>query len=516
MSGGVGFLRWGLAALSLSTLPWVGCGSEPMAADETRVESRRQLIRPTDGNGWNGNGYGIPAKFYDPPGGHFRVYYVESGDNAVDPKDEAPKNGVPDFVELVGASAEATYASTIGQRGFRAPLDDSIYHDRPDYGGDGRFDIYLRLSGAGSDGYRVTEVCTDGTPTTGGGAPGRCAGYFVMNPGFKGSHYPSERDGVEVLTSHELFHSVQDAYNAGQWRTWTEGTAVWNELQVFPGSAGTWKDYLGFVPGFFREPERPLDQSMGAGAAAAYAYGAAVWVEYLSERFGPAIIREIWERLEQPIGGSAPHFLDATEAALALRGSNLKQAWVEFTGWNLLTRERATGGQGYNRASEYPSIRFESELSQADSVTVKEFYGLSARYFRLPVQAATTIYVSRVDPLGDDASALWGLLVDSKGVPRSALQVLSPNQGIALAAGDALLVVLTARERGAKARRIELKTSTTAPALPPTDPPANDPSAAMGGCVLASRSSQRPPWPGMLGLALCVAGLSMRTRRRRA
>lgn len=501
--------RTGCLTLALSALAWPGCGEETQTFDEERVAIRRQQIRPTDGTGWNGNGYGIPAKSYDPPSGHFRVFYVESGENAVDLTDEAPKNGVPDFVELVGASAEATYASTIGKRGFRAPLDDSIYHDRPDFGGDARFDIYLRLSGAGSDGYRVTEVCTDGTPATGGGSAGRCAGYFVMNPGYKNSHYPSERDGVEVLTSHELFHSVQDAYNAGQWRTFTEGSAVWNELQVFPSSAGTWKDYLGFVPAFFREPERPFDQSMGSGAAASYAYGSAVWVEFLSERFGPAIVREIWERLEKPPGAEAPHFLDATDAVLQARGSSLKQAWVDFTGWNLLTRERATPGHGYQRAAEYPSVRIESEPLQPDAVLEKEFYGLSARYFRLPATAATTVYVSLADPLGEQGSALSGLVVDASGSPRSALRVLSSAQGTTLAEGDSLLLVVATRERGARARRIALRTTTN-------DPMGMDPPMSAGGCTLAAGSVPTQATQPALLAGLLVLGLSVaRARRKR-
>ena len=92
-----------------------------------------------------------------------------------------------------------------------------------DFGGDGRFDIYLRWAGKGSDGYRVTEACTDGSD---GKSPGRCAGYFVMNPSYKGSSYPSELEGIRVLTSHELFHSIQDAYGTGQWRTFSEGSLV--------------------------------------------------------------------------------------------------------------------------------------------------------------------------------------------------------------------------------------------------------------------------------------------------
>lgn len=486
----------------------LGCGAEQPDAETDRFGSRQSEIRPTDGSGWMGNGYGIPAKSHDSAGGHFRVFYVESGENAVDLTDEAPKNGVPDFVELVGRSAEATYDSTITRRGFRPPLDDSIYHDRPDYGGDARFDIYLRIAGVGSDGYRVSEVCTDGTPATMGGTPGRCSGYFVMNPGYKNSHYPSEKDGVEVLTSHELFHNVQDAYNAGQWRTFTEGTAVWNELQVFPDSPGTWRDYLGFLPAFFREPERPFDQSMGSGGAAAYAYGTAVFFQYLSERFGPQTIRQIWERVEQKDAGPAPHFLDATESVLREAGSSLRESWIEFSRWNLLTRERAslaTPGNGYRRANEYPAVRLESDLTGLATPASFLFYGLSARYVRLRPPSATTVYASLSDPLGGEASALAGLVIGKDGMPRAgaSLHSLSPDQATELAEGEALLLVLTSAQRGAKARSIELRLSPTPP-MDQTPPPMS------AGCAL----SASPPLPAPASAALLLLALLGLARRR--
>lgn len=495
-------------ASGLPLLLSLGCGETTTGGEPERFASRTGEIRPTDGTGYNGNGYGIPAKSYDPPGGHFRVFYVESGDNAVDLTDEAPKNGVPDFVELVGRSAEVTYDSTITRRGFRAPLDDSIYHDRPDFGGDARFDIYLRIAGSGSDGYRVSEVCTDGTPATFGGTPGRCSGYFVMNPGYKNSHYPSEKDGVEVLTSHELFHNVQDAYNAGQWRTFSEGTATWNELQVFPDSPGTWRDYLGFLPAFFREPERPFDQSMGSGGAATYAYATAVWFQYLSERHGPDTIRQIWERVEQKDAGPAPHFLDATESVLREHGSTLRDAWIEFSRWNLLTRERAslaTPGSGYRRAEEYPAVRLETDLSAAESSTSYLFYGLSARYVRLRPPSATTVYASITDPLGGEASALAGVVVDKDGKPRSgtSLRALSPGDATALSDGESLLLVLTSAGRGAKARSLELKLSTSAPSDP-------TPPMMSAGCALSPSPAPRSA-PSLL--LLLLAGLALARRR---
>jgi hypothetical protein len=501
-------IRLGLLGLVLLG----ACGAESGGAPDflikdERVAQRQQEIRPTDGTGWNGNGFGVPAQVYDPPGGHFRVYYVTTGENAVDLRDVDPKDGVPDFVAQVGAAAEETFHSTVTQRGFRPPLDDSKYHDRPDYGGDARYDIYLRWSGKGSDGYRVTEACTDGND---GGSPGRCAGYFVMNPSYKDGHYPSELEGIRVLTSHELFHSVQDAYGSGQWRTWSEGTAVWNELQVFPTSVGTWQDYLGFVPALFREPERPFDKSMGSGPAASYAYGTAVFAEFLSERFGPQLIRNIWEGCEQSPSGEAPLFLDVLDAELRKHsGQSLVRAFTEFTRWNLLTAERASMGRGYQRAKEYPGIKLEPALTAVGQRAAVEVNGLSARYLRLmpTLSQATAIQVTVVDPASETptaAAAVWrasGEVSELSEVGMGIVQTLSP--------GDSLLVVVTGAVRGARARMVEVNfaAAPTPPILP------SEPELTASGCSL---NSQRTPteFAGLLTL-LGLACLNLLRRQHR-
>lgn len=482
---------WGSFLLSLMGLS-IGCGDTHNA--ETiphRVTELRQQIRPTDGTGWNGNGYGVPAQVYDPPGGHFRIYYVTSTDNAVDLTDVAPKDGVPDFVFSVGEAAEQTYQSTIGMRGFRPPLDDSLYHDRPDYGGDGRYDIYLRWSGKGSDGYRVTESCTDGSD---GKSPGLCAGYFVMNPSYKDSHYPSELDGIRVLTSHELFHSVQDAYASGQWRTFSEGTAVWNELQVFPNSAGTWKDYLGFVPAFFREPERPFDKSMGAGPAVSYAYGSAVFVEYLSERFSPQFIRQIWEGCEQTPGGEERLFLDVIDEQLQRRhGSSLAAAWTEFTRWNLLTAERAVTGRGYQHAEQYPSVRLESELGELSKTVSVEVNGLSARYLKLRpnLTEPKAVRVTVSDPASATPVAAAAIAASDGKIGE--LIELGSGQTFTLSPGQALYLVITGAVRGARARQVEVSLRPT-PIPKPPDPLVQDEvSEGASGCMLSSVHSPVSP-----------------------
>jgi len=497
------------ALFAAAVLHIAGCGAdspEDMAALQLSgsTDSIRRDIRPTDGSGWHDNGYGIPAEVYDSRGGHFRIFYVTTGENAVNLKDVAPKNGVPDFVEQVGAAAEETYTSTVKSRGFRAPLDDSLYHDRPDYGGDGRYDIYLRWAGRGSDGYRVTEVCTDGSDA---GTSGRCAGYFVMNPSFQGTRYPSELDAIQVLTSHELFHSVQDAYSAEQWRTFGEGTAVWNELQVFPSSAGAWRDYLGFLPALFNEPERPFDKSMGAGPAAAYAYGTAAWAEYLSERFGAPLLREIWEGCEQSPGGEVRHFLDVIEALLPEKyGSSLAAAWTEFTRWNLLTGKRASPDRGYLRAAEYPEARLEPILTALDQTATVELNGLASRYLRLQPElaAATSLRLSVRDPATDRPVAAAAVVSASGGAPGPFVELAAPAE-LTLQPGESVLVVLTGALRGARSRLVQVRMEVVTPSLPPQ-------SEEPGGCAIAARATHGPKPSALFAGLFALLGMVRRRR----
>lgn len=490
----------------------------------------RRAIRPTDGAGWLNNAYEKDAvvKLYDAPGDHFRVYYALTGMSAVDPADLDPPDGVPDFVTRVGSAAEATYQSTIVARGFRPPLDDSQYHDRPDFGGDGRFDIYLRVAGPGSDGYRVVEACTDGSD---GSAPDRCAGYFVMNPTFKGTQYKTELDGIEVLTSHELFHAIQDAYNRGQWRTFSEGTAVWNELQVFPRTPerdGTFRDYLGFSRALFNEPERPLDQSMGTGPGGAYAYATAVWFEYLSERFGPQLIRELWEGSEAKRTGEPPQFMDVTAALLSSRyQTELAAAFVEFTRWNLLTAERAAdapaeppgGPTGYRRAAEYPPVRLEPVITQVGQRQKAEVSGFSARYFELavPLAAPQRLRLHLDDPAAQPV--VGTLYVVPAGGKKPGPAVAIPGSGLGsglgldveVQPGQRLLVVASGATRGARAREVTVYLDTdVSPPGGPAGPEPMPPPAEMGGCAVGGAG--RPVAAGWLWTLLVASLLGFRRR----
>lgn len=498
-----------LGGLGFAAVGVVGCGGDlpggaptlhDLPADPGQL---RRAIRPTDGTGYNGNGYdNVPVYHTDSPGGRFRVFYTLAGESATSSADVDPMDGVPDFANRVAAAADQTWQSTVTARGFRPPLDDSVYHDRPDFGGDGRFDIYLRKIAPGSDGYRVTEVCTD--------VPFTCAGYFVMTPTFRGTGYKSIEEGAAVLTSHELFHAIQESYDARQWRTWTEGTAVWNETQAFPELAQ--RDFVGFLTSFLDAPERPFDKTMGTGPGGLYAYGAVLWPQFLGERFGVATVREIWQASVSKSAGQSPHFLDAADSVLrAGHGSDLATAWVEFTRWNALTGTRAGAGRGYARAATYPEARLEDPLRGLGEVSVS-VDGLSARYLPVHPQltAASRLRVRLIDESDTPATGTAYRLPPGGAAPTDELPFPGGRLDLDMQPGEGLLLVISGAVRGAAAHPVTLRIE-AAPEPPP---------AGGGGCAIAhtGRSGGAPfaeGGPGLLGL-LCAPGLlALLTRRRR-
>jgi hypothetical protein len=305
-------------------------------------------------------------RLHDGELGRVRVHYVTTSADAV-PPDDADGDEVPDYVEEVAELAEIAWDDLEG-RGFRPPVSDAGLVD--DDGGDGRFDIYLRNLVA-ADGNFTVEACT--------AAPAHCAGYFAMENDLAGFSYATRTEGISVLTSHELFHAVQNAYAPDMPFAWSEGTAVWNEEQTFPGQG----DYERFVADFLAHPQRPFDRS---GTADAYAYGAALWPTFLDEWYGDGTVQRSWEACEA--AGEGANFLDAIDQLLGEEGGSLASAWTEFSRWNLFTGERADPARAYAQGASLASVATEAPIA-ALGPSATSIEGMSARYLpvALPAQA---------------------------------------------------------------------------------------------------------------------------------
>ncbi|TCJ31194.1 MXAN_6640 family putative metalloprotease [Nocardioides jejuensis] len=201
-----------------------------------------------------------------------------------------------------------------GQLGFLAPKADGI---RGGTGSTNKLDVYLADTGAAHNyGYAVPEQSTDAS-----------FGYLVLDNDFSTKQFPSTTttpdEARQVTAAHEFFHLVQFAYDSYESPWLMEATATWMEEQVYDDI----DDNRQFIPsGSLRHRSQPLDTFLANSGAQ---YGTWVFPELISEQFGTDSIRDVWVSAGKTAGRNPRSALDS---ALKLRGSSLRQEFLNFTG----------------------------------------------------------------------------------------------------------------------------------------------------------------------------------------
>jgi len=333
---------------------------------------------------------GDVVEHVDSAGGHVRVFFTRSGVNAV-PAVDTDVNGTPDDVDQVAQLYEDVLAFYTG-RGYQAPLSDALLADN---GGDGRFDVYLVDFAGKADGIFVRQGC---------GADNRCSGYMVQENDFAGYGYPSLTYANRVLSSHEFFHAVQASYDNSESTVFLEGTAVWATEQ-FDASL---KDFEGFVGGYLSRPSHSLDLPL-PGPVDAFSYGAAIFFQYLGEKYGPVVIRELWEAAD-----GTPTWFDAVDGVLKTHHSSFADAFFGFARWNLFTGKRADPTQSYAAGAGYPLLTVEAGTFPVNTPSLRVFESATS-YLAVPVSGRTTVTTSLVMPAGSDGSPLRFAVALRKG-----------------------------------------------------------------------------------------------------
>ncbi len=420
----------------------IGCGDQRALSPRTH-EVVRQEVRPTD--------TGVAQLFRFEPGdvverfgvdgGQFAVHFTRAGRNRV-PSAVSPDSGVPVFVETVAAVYEDVERTYHQRLGFRTPLRDTGLADN---GGDGRFDVYLLdFAGNGSDGAFRRDDCP---------SPERCIGFMVQENDFVGFNYPSLGEAVRILGSHEYFHAVQSSYDSNQDAVITEGTAVWATEQYDPAS----DDFENFVGAYLSRPDRSLD-AVGTGPVPAAAYGSALFFRFLSERFEPAIIRSLWEHLEngngldsEPANKANPTWLIQLDALLkADYRSSFADAFVEFATWNLFVATAADPTTRYAGGDRYPAVASTTVVAPFQASPLRLFYA-STQYFTVAPSGRGVMTAALVDDpavAGDETRDLVVLLATRKSGRNVEVKRVSPDTTISTAQADELMVAVinTARE----------------------------------------------------------------------
>ncbi|MCL6584659.1 MAG: hypothetical protein K6U11_13640 [bacterium] len=367
-------------------------------------QNRFILYRPTDFT-YQDNYYGPVKVFvYRTSDGHCRIHYTEdnSRGDAVVGSDGLALT-IPPFVLAVAKALEATWAKVVENLGYSPPALVS--------GSSIQFDCYIM----GISYYGYSTLDPDDHP------------YMVIANNYEAlTDLPPNQDpegsalgAMRVTVAHEFFHAIQFGYTEWEDQWWEENTAVWIEDEVFDhindylhylgepyddlNGNGRWDsgepyyNSLGKLAGRFdREiwgwfdwPFLPLEATSSTYKRAKYQeYGGVIWVKYLAEKYGPNIVRSIFERgkrIRQQ--GKSATALSLIKAELASRQSSLGEELEEFK-VKVLTRDFEEG-DSYPQVwhadcfKEYPALFKSDDLYDSSrGGSIGTLRHLSAHYLR--------------------------------------------------------------------------------------------------------------------------------------
>lgn len=440
----------------------------------------------------------------DGPYGRVRVHYSEFGPNQTDMTDD-DDDGVPDFPQQVAATAEdviAFYESL----GFRAPLTEEDM-GLGELGGSYALDFYLVDFGGQADGMFSLDACTY--------EPDHCSGFMVMENDFSGYGYASQEQAIATLTSHELFHAVQYAYEDDSPTWYSEGSAVWAERQFDPEN----EDFLYYASAYLEDTTRSLDDPP-SGPVQTFAYATAIFWHFLTDRLGTEALVDLQENLEWD--GEERDTLTELLAVLERHGSSLEQEWTTFTRWNAATGLHAGTLESYSFAADLDEVlaEGEGEVIQDDN----RFYPIAATYYRID-HPGGPLYFSNTD----DASGLVFTLFSvadgaSDGELEAQVATWEPDEPSWITVADDLpeggyWMVGAYPVAADNSQKVAFCLGDESTAAACVDAPPADTGTGTGGpggcsCAAARNPHRLPPFAGWgLGVAALAWGLGRRQRR---
>ena len=307
-----------------------------------------------------------------------RVHYSVEGPSLVLQGDE-DLDGIPDFVQMVAERANEVL-EFYSEEGFRYPVSEEEM-GLSALGGTTAFDFYLVNFGGGSDGMFGVDGCQGSI----------CSGYMVMENDFEGYGYSSIDEAVKVLTSHELFHAVQAAYNGNQPAWLSEGSAVWAEWLYDPDMS----DFYWFAKAYLQETDRSIHKPP-VGVTTSFAYGTALFYAFMDEYFGEVRMMAVQEDLE---GVAEEEVIEVLLDHL----DNVEEDWLAFSRWNLATGTNSGAIESYSFARTIYGIPVEAE-----GETISEdhrFYPLATSYFKIEHPGGELTFAYQ----GDDEDVTFSL-----------------------------------------------------------------------------------------------------------
>jgi hypothetical protein len=203
-----------------------------------------------------------------------------------------------------------------------------------------------------------------------------------------------------VTLAHEYFHAIQlGVYGFASFAhlAFYEMSSVWAEEMVYDG-VNDYYAYLSSSSGHFRRPEAPFYSTD------IIMYSRGIWCIYLEERFGPGVIREIWEQV--PV--MPPDSAMRTVLARPPHDVGFRSAFADWALWNYGTSFRHGATTSYGEAAFYPPIALRlTEFTPPRRAIADAIGPLATRYHRIPLALdSLTLVAVNLDVAATSAGSL--------------------------------------------------------------------------------------------------------------
>jgi len=324
------------------------------------------------------------------------VHYVTTGVDAP-PLNDDNGNGIPDYIENVGAAADQAL-QYYQAAGFNSPLPDTA-------GPDAKPDIYVDALPPGAFGLTITPAYAVG-------------GTFVLVSPRLDPAQPQAFGSLSMTVAHELAHVIQFSYVVkGTFPVWAgEGSAVALSMLAFPQIQDTVEeDYLN---GWLAQPWLSLyDERFSC----AHCYGGAWWWSYLMGLHRNVLPRYFAQLQTSDEQGKATT-VGVSQLELALRQSGAGTLDSVFRKFSLNLYDRGLGlGTPYSISAS----------TKPRATLVRNMLGLSAQYVPVHVPARSRGIVVAV-PYGKGPQPVVTLVVGGPKGRRITGKRLRPGRGVIL------------------------------------------------------------------------------------
>jgi hypothetical protein len=321
------------------------------------------------------------------------VHYVTAGPKAP-PLTDADGNGVPDYVEQVGAAADIALLY-YERHGFKQPLADTA-------GPDTKPDIYVDTLPKGVLGLTFAPPHAEG-------------GTFVLVSPALETSATKPSGSVDITVAHELFHVIQYSYvGSGNLPIWAaEGSASAMSMLVFPEVRDqVMKDYL---DAWLLTPWLPLYDER---SSCVHCYGGAWWWLYVADE-SRKVLPSYFANLGADDRRGVSTRVGITQLDTALRRSKLGSLVRVFSRFSLnLYRRGLPLGKPYSLKSS----------TSARSTRVRSVFGLSTQYVPIRVPSPSRGLVVSV-PSGRGPAPEVSLVVGGPKGRRVVGRPFRPGQG---------------------------------------------------------------------------------------